>query len=112
MTQIKQLVLALCSVLTSTVALSQTTLTLANSYSISDDVSEPSGLAYDKINNQLFSVSDTGDIYRLSTTGRLLDTYDLSGDLEGVFTYNTPNTLLVAIEDTYQIIEYNYVTGI
>ena len=111
MIQIKQFALILYTLFISVLSYSQTTLNLVNSYSISDDVSEPSGLTYDKINNQLFTVSDTGDIYRLSITGNLLDTYNLSGDLEGISTYNTPNTLLVAIEDTYQIIEYNYVTG-
>jgi len=111
MIKIKQLVLICCTVLTSASTFSQTSLTLVNSYSISDDVSEPSGLTYDKINNQLFAVSDTGNIYRLSITGNLLDTYNFSGDLEGISTYNTPNTLLVAIEDTYQIVEYNYITG-
>jgi len=86
-----------------------TKLTLINSYDI-DDVGEPSGLSYDKVNNQLFSVSDSDDIFRLSTKGKVLDTYDFSADLEGVTNYNIANTLLIAIEDTYELIEYNYIT--
>lgn len=86
------------------------TLTLLNTYNISS-VPEPSDLTYDKVNNQLFSVSDTGNIFRLSVTGQLLDTYTFAGDLEGVSMSGTPNTLIVAIEDTYKLVEYNYVTG-
>lgn len=90
---------------------SQTTLTLTNTYYIGNDVAEPSGLAFDKVNNQLFTVSDDDNIYRLSVTGNLLQTYNYNGDLEGVSMYNTPNTILVAIEDTHQIFEYNFVTS-
>ena len=90
---------------------SQTTLTLLNSYDISGSVNEPSGLAFDKINNQLFTVSDDDNIYRLSVTGNLLETYNYSGDLEGVSMYNMPNTILVAIENSYKLIEFNFVTG-
>lgn len=89
----------------------QTTVSLLNSYSVDEDVPEPSGLAYDKVNNQLFTVSDTKDIFRLSITGDLLEIYDFEGDLEGITMYNSPNTLLVAIEDQYELVEYNYVTG-
>jgi uncharacterized protein YjiK len=85
-------------------------LTLLNTYSISS-VPEPSDLTYDKVNNQLFSVSDTGNIYRLSVTGQLLQTYTFAGDLEGVSMSGTANTLIVAIEDTYKLVEYNYLTG-
>lgn len=88
----------------------QVTLTYLNKYTLTS-VPEPSGLAFDKVNNQLFTVSDTGNIYRISTTGALLSTYVFPGDLEGVSMFNTPNTLLVAIEDTYKLVEYNYVTG-
>ena len=47
----------------------------------------------------------------MSITGVELSTYTFAGDLEGISTYSLPNTLLVAIENTYEIIEYNYVTG-
>jgi len=89
----------------------QTTLSLLDSYYIGNIVSEPSGLAFDKVNNQLFAVSDADNIYRLSTTGSLLESYNFSGNLEGVSIYNAPNTLLVAVENTFQLIEFNYVTG-
>lgn len=94
----KQFSLTLFIIAYSTIIYSQTTLTLLNSHSISDDVEEPSGLAFDILNNQLFCVSHSDDIYRLSTTGNLLETYDFSGDLEGVSMYKASNTLLVAIE--------------
>ena len=90
---------------------SQTTLTLLNSYNIGSVVAEPSGLAFDKMNNQLFVVSDFGNIYRLSITGNLLETYIYPGDLEGVSMYNAPNIILVAIEDLHQLFEFNFVTS-
>ena len=43
----------------------------------------------------------------MSITGVELSTYTFAGDLEGISTYSLPNTLLVAIENTYEIIEYN-----
>lgn len=91
---------------------SQTTLTLLNSYNIGSSVAEPSGLAFDKMNNQLFVVSDAGNIYRFSVTGSLLETYSYPGDLEGVSMYNTPNVILVAIEDLHQLFEFNFVTSL
>ena len=89
----------------------QTTLSLLNSYSVEEDIPEPSGLTFDKVNNQLFTVSDTKDIYRISTTGTLLETYDFEGDLEGITMHSSANSLIVAIEDEYQLVEYNYITG-
>ena len=85
-----------------------TSLTLTNTYSLS--VLEPSGLAYDKNNNQLFTVSDnTGFVYRLSTSGTILETLSYPGsDLEGVCMY-TSNKLLVAVEGSRELVEYDYV---
>lgn len=90
---------------------SQTTLTLLDSYNIGSNVAEPSGLALDKINNQLFVVSDAGNIYRLSLTGDLLEVYSYPGDLEGVSMYNTPNTILVAIEDVHTLFVFDFETS-
>ena len=82
-------------------------LTLTNTYALS--VLEPSGLAYDKINNELFTVSDnTNLIYKISTTGVIQQTLSYSGnDLEGVSMYSG-NKILVAEEGNREIIEYDY----
>ena len=83
-------------------------LTLTNTYPLS--VLEPSGLAYDKVNNELFTVSDNSNlIYRLSLTGAVQQTYGYQGnDLEGVSMYTT-NKLLIAEEGNRELIEYDYV---
>jgi len=85
-----------------------TSLTLLNTYPLT--VLEPSGLAYDKVNNQLFTVSDNSNlIYRLSLTGVVQETYGYQGnDLEGVSVY-TSNKLLVAEEGNRELVEYDYV---
>lgn len=86
-------------------------LTLTNTYPLS--VLEPSGLAYDKANSQLFTVSDnTAQVYRLSLTGVELETYAITGiDFEGV-TMFTPGKLLIAEERDREIIEYDYINNI
>lgn len=86
------------------------TLELLASYKI--EVLEPSGLTIDKTGTILYTVSDnTGSIYKLSTEGELLHTYNLGGeDLEGVSTY-LGNKLLLAEERTKQIIEYDLSNG-
>jgi uncharacterized protein YjiK len=85
-------------------------LTLTNTYSLS--VAEPSGLTYDKANNQLLTVSDnTAQMYRLSLTGTVLQTYGYSGvDTEGV-TFFTPNKVLITEERSRDLIEYYYVNN-
>jgi len=88
-----------------------TSLVLTNTFSL--NVLEPSGLAFDKNNNQLFTVSDnTNLIYRLSLTGTILETLSYSGsDLEGVSMYTT-NKLLVAEEGSRELVEYDYVNDV
>lgn len=83
-------------------------LILTNTYPIG--VLEPSGLAYNATNDELFTVSDnTGMVYKLSTTGSILQTLSYAGaDLEGVSMY-TSNKLLVAVEGSRELIEYDYV---
>lgn len=93
------------------IAFCQTSLSFVDRFDISGFVAEPSGLAYNKLTNELFTVSDANNIYRMSITGVHLNTYTFAGDLEGITMYSIPNTLLVAIENTYEIIEYNYMTG-
>lgn len=85
-----------------------TSLVLLNTYPLS--VLEPSGLAFDKVNNQLFTVSDnTGLVYRISTSGTTLQTLNYTGaDLEGVSMY-TGNKILIAVEGTRELVEYDYV---
>jgi len=91
--------------------LSLTTLSLINTFSLT--VLEPSGLAFDKANNQLYTVSDnTGMIYKLSTSGVTLQTLSYSGsDLEGVSMYK-PGKLLVAVEGSRELVEYDCVNDV
>lgn len=86
------------------------TLELLASYNI--DVQEPSGLTIDVTGTVLYTVSDnTGAIYKLSTQGNLLEVFELNGDdLEGVSTF-TENKLLLAEEESRQIVEYKMNTG-
>jgi len=87
-----------------------TTLTLQNTYTLT--VLEPSDLAFDKVNNVLYTVSDNnGKVYKLSTTGTVLQTLAYSGsDLEGVCMYKN-NKILIGVEGTRQLVEYDYVTN-
>ena len=89
----------------------ENSLELIESYKI--DVVEPSGLTIDETGTVLYTVSDnTGNIYKLSTKGVLLETYNYNGDdLEGVSVF-TENKLLLAEERTKQIVEYDLSTGI
>ena len=83
-------------------------LELLNSYSI--DVPEPSGLAIS--GNVLYTVSDnTNNVYKLNTSGLVLQTIEFDGnDLEGVSNY-TNGKLLLAEERTKKIIELTITTG-
>jgi len=83
-------------------------LELLNSYSI--DVPEPSGLAIS--GNVLYTVSDnTNNVYKLSTSGLVLQTIEFDGnDLEGVSSY-TNGKLLLAEERTKNIVELSITTG-
>ena len=74
-------------------AAATTTLTLQNTYTLT--VLEPSDLAFDKLNNVLYTVSDNdGKVYKLSTTGTVLQTLAYAGaDLEGVCMYKNNKIL-------------------
>ena len=80
--------------------------------SFSIDVPEPSGLAINSSGNILYTVSDnTNKVYKMSTTGVVLQAYDFVGnDLEGICSY-TNGKLLVAEERTKKIIEFTMATG-
>ncbi len=86
-------------------------LNLLESYAI--EVPEPSGLAINSNGTVLYTVSDeTNKVYKLTTTGLLLQTFDFEGnDLEGVCSY-TDTKLLLAEERTKNIIELELTTGV
>ena len=86
-------------------------LELEASYKI--DVLEPSGLAVNSAGNVLYTVSDnTAQVYKLSTTGSVIQTFSYQGnDLEGVSTF-TGNKLLLAEERTKEIVEFDMTTGV
>ncbi len=78
-------------------------LNIISTYSLS--ISEPSGLALSKKPNELIVVSDeSNEIYRISTDGTVLQSYDYAGnDLEGV-TYNINlNNLFILEESSRQV---------
>ena len=85
-------------------------LELISSYKI--DVAEPSGLAVNSEGDVLYTVSDhTAQIYKLSTTGNVIQTLDYVGnDLEGVSTFKG-NKLLLAEERTKEIVVFDIETG-
>ena len=85
-------------------------LELMNTYSI--QVSEPSGLAINSEGTNLYTVSDnTNKIYKLSSRGTILKTYNYEGnDLEGVTTFSN-NKLLVVEERTKEVVEYDMGSG-
>lgn len=85
-------------------------LELEASYKI--DVIEPSGLAVNSEGNALYTVSDnTAQVYKLSTTGNVIQAFNYVGnDLEGVSSF-TGNKLLLAEERTKEIIEFDMSTG-
>lgn len=85
-------------------------LELEASYKI--DVLEPSGLAVNSEGNALYTVSDnTAQVYKLSTTGNVIQAFNyVSNDLEGVSSF-TGNKLLLAEERTKEIVEFDMSTG-
>ncbi len=85
-------------------------LELVSSYKI--DVVEPSGLAVSNSGNVLYTVSDhTAQVYKLSTSGNVIQTFNYVGnDLEGVSTF-TGNKLLLAEERTKEIVLFDTTTG-
>jgi uncharacterized protein YjiK len=76
------------------------------------NVLEPSGLAVNSEGNALYTVSDnTAKVYKLSTTGNLIQTFNYVGnDLEGVSTFSG-NKLLLAEERTKEIVVLDIETG-
>ncbi len=89
---------------------SNNNLELEASYNIA--VLEPSGLAVDSSGNILYVVSDnSAQVYKLSTTGNVLQTYGYEGnDLEGVSTF-TENKLLLTEERTKELVVFDIITG-
>ena len=85
-------------------------LELINSYKI--NVLEPSGLAINNDGTILYTVSDsTNKIYKLSTAGDVLQTFEYAGnDLEGISVF-TNTKLLVVEERTKEVVEYDMETG-
>jgi uncharacterized protein YjiK len=85
-------------------------LELINSYKI--NVLEPSGLAINNDGTILYTVSDsTNKIYKLSTAGDVLQTFEYAGnDLEGISVF-TNTKLLVVEERTKEVVEYDIETG-
>jgi uncharacterized protein YjiK len=76
------------------------------------DVPEPSGLAIDRTGTTLYTVSDnTNQVYKISTEGEVIKTYNYSGnDLEGVSVYKD-NKLLLAEERLKMIVVYDMSGG-
>jgi len=85
-------------------------LELLHTYSV--DVPEPSGLAINSSGDILYTVSDeTNKVYKITSTGQLLQTLNFVGnDLEGVCNY-TPGKLLLVEERTKNIIELTIATN-
>ena len=85
-------------------------LELEASYKIK--VSEPSGLSINGSGTELYTVSDkTSIVYKLSTKGKVIQTFDFKGsNVEAVSTY-TKNKLLLAEESTKEIIVLDLITG-
>jgi uncharacterized protein YjiK len=85
-------------------------LELEASYKIK--VKEPSGLGINDAGTVLYTVSDkTSKVYKLSTTGDVIQTLDCeAANLEGVSSY-TSNKLLLAEEGSKTIVVFDMVTG-
>jgi len=63
-------------------------------------IAEPSGLCFDINSNNLWTVSDdSGDVYKIDPTGKVIETIDFNGDdLEGVAIDPTGDYLYVVEE--------------
>lgn len=87
-----------------------TPLELEAEYDI--DVMEPSGLAINNSGNILYTVSDnTNRVYKLSTKGKVLQSYNFEGnDLEGV-SLHEDGKLLLADERLKNIVALDISTG-
>lgn len=109
---LKHLVIILVGILISAscINVKKTNLDLEASYKI--DVKEPSGLSINDSGTALYTVSDeNSNIYKLSLTGEVIETYRFKGaNLEGVSTY-TEHELLLADESSKEIVVFNMLTG-
>jgi len=80
---------------------------LVQDFEVNIDVEEPSGLTYDPNTQTLWTVNDPANnrVYNLSLAGDLLQTLDFVGDdLEGVAFDTTTNTLWLAEEGNFEIV--------
>lgn len=84
-----------------------TTLEKLNTYDIGNRVEEPSGLAFD--GEFLYTVSDNASlIYKYNVNGVFQEEFETDlEDLEGITNFGN-NTLLLAIESSNTLVEYNY----
>ena len=67
------------------------------------ELEEPSGITYHAGRKTLFVVSDEGGIYEVSTTGKLLASGKVGGDLEGV-TSDPASGLVYIVREGHEVI--------
>jgi uncharacterized protein YjiK len=82
-----------------------TTLTPIEIINLGPNIVEPSGIAYHKINNTLFVVSDERtEIYEIDFSGRIIRTIPTDGDdFEGITFTKNLDTIFV-VEETRQLV--------
>lgn len=73
--------------------------------------SEPSGAVWHAARNSLLIIEDNGDIRELSDTGTLLNSWHISGDLEGAALAENSNYLYIGIEYPERIVEFDLIAG-
>ena len=85
----------------------QTILTKIDSYYIGENVSEPSGLAFD--GKFLFTISDSNNyVYKYNTNGVFIERFKTKfSNLEGISTFKK-QTLLLAVESSNSLVEFDY----
>jgi uncharacterized protein YjiK len=88
------------------------TLTPIEVINLGPNIVEPSGIAYHKINNTLFVVSDERtEIYEIDFTGRIIRTIPTDGDdFEGITFTRNLDTIFV-VEETRQLVTSYLFTG-
>lgn len=77
------------------------------SHFINIAISDPSGIAYHPIRNTLLVVSDQGTVVETDQQYKILDKYDLFGDIEAVTVHPITGTVFVASESDGTILEYD-----